>query len=98
MLSPIEEESSLRICPLLSNVQIPNPSAPQLLEITVMWLTPLHNNPAIKCSGFPDNPNPPDMIVMPSKSRPLRAASAVENILRFTDDSHIGPITGQNRQ
>ena len=39
---------------------------PQLLLITVRFFTPLRWIAAIRFSGFPHRPNPPDMITAPS--------------------------------
>src|SRR3546814_5457050 len=82
----MEDETILRIWPLLRSVQRPKPSAPQLFEMIVRSLTPLASRPAIRCSGLPERPKPPDMIVMPSKRTPASAASASGNILRLVID------------
>ena len=39
---------------------------PQLLEMSVRFFTPLFGSAAIRFSGFPHRPNPPDIIVAPS--------------------------------
>ena len=50
---------------------------PALLETTVRSLTPESRIASISASGMPQRPKPPDMIVMPSRSTPARAASAL---------------------
>ena len=54
---------------------------PALLEMMVRFFTPLSRIASISAEGMPHSPNPPDMIVMPSRSRPARAAFASGKIL-----------------
>src|SRR6185437_11772552 len=49
---------------------------PALLETIVRFFTPLSRIASISAVGMPHRPKPPDMIVMPSRSSPARAAFA----------------------
>ena len=49
---------------------------PALLEMMVRSFTPLSRIASISALGMPHRPKPPDMIVMPSRSTPARAAVA----------------------
>jgi hypothetical protein len=48
---------------------------PALLEMIVRSLTPEVRIASISASGMPHRPNPPDMMVMPSRKMPASAAS-----------------------
>jgi hypothetical protein len=48
--------------------------APQLFEMTVSLFTPASRIAAIRLSGLPERPNPPDVIVIASNSTLLNAA------------------------
>jgi hypothetical protein len=74
LFSPTYDEIIFRICPFASSIQRPNPSAPQLLEMTVSSFIPASRIAGMRLSGLPERPNPPDMIVMPSNSTPSSAA------------------------
>src|SRR5580704_465877 len=67
----------------LSNTQSPRPSAPQLFEITVRFVTPDSAIAGIRFSGLPASPNPPDMIVMPSNNTPSNAAWGLGKVFRL---------------
>ena len=54
---------------------------PALLEMMVRSFTPLSRIASISAAGMPHRPNPPDMIVMPSCSRPASAVCASGKIL-----------------
>ena len=49
---------------------------PALLEMMVRSFTPLSRIASISAAGMPHSPKPPDMIDMPSRSRPAKAAFA----------------------
>src|SRR5438270_11098130 len=49
---------------------------PALFEMTVKPVTPELRIAPISPSGIPQRPNPPDITVMPSRSRPASAAWA----------------------
>src|SRR6185312_4345814 len=54
----------------------PKLSAPQLLEITVRFLTPFSFRAATRFSALPESPKPPDITVMPSNTTPSSADAA----------------------
>jgi len=74
--SPTYELIILRICLVCSSTPNPTSSIPALLEMTVRSFTPLARIASINALGMPHSPNPPDMIVMPSRNTPASAASA----------------------
>src|SRR6476660_3123570 len=49
---------------------------PALLDTTVRLRTPESRIALINASGIPQSPNPPAMIIMPSRKRPSRALRA----------------------
>ena len=69
------------IWPPASRMPRPKSSTPQLLETTVRSFTPASRIAAIRCSGIPQRPKPPAMMVMPSKSTPLSASRAPSTVL-----------------
>ncbi len=50
---------------------------PALFETTVRLPTPASRIASISAAAMPQSPKPPDMIIMPSRSTPARAASAL---------------------
>ncbi len=71
----------MRICRVTSSRPSPASSIPALLEMTVRSFTPDSRIASISTEGMPHRPKPPDMMVMPSCSRPARASFAVSNRL-----------------
>ena len=69
-----------RICPFASSSPMPNPSTPTLLLMVVRFFTPLRPRARIRFSGMPHSPNPPTMMVAPSKMSRM-ASSALATTL-----------------
>ena len=66
----------MRICRVTSSSPSPASSTPALFETTVRSFTPDSRMASISTEGMPHRPNPPDMIVMPSRSTPASASAA----------------------
>ena len=64
---------------VFSSTASPCPALPQLLLMIVRFLTRLRAMASMHASALPHSPNPPDMIDMPSWSRPARALSTFGN-------------------
>jgi hypothetical protein len=56
---------------------------PALLDTTVRSFTPLSRTASISTAGMPHRPKPPDMMVMPSRSRPGEGLARVGNTFRM---------------
>ena len=66
--------------PAASSSPMPRPSTPTLLLMVVRFFTPLRTRARIRFSGIPHSPNPPTMMVAPSKIS-LMASSALATTL-----------------
>src|SRR5271169_1069826 len=70
----------LRTCPLRISTPRPKSSTPTLLEMVVRFFTPLRAIAAIRFSGMPLSPKPPNMITAPSCTSRM-ASSALATTL-----------------
>jgi hypothetical protein len=74
-LPPTKLQMTRETCRFFSSTASPWPWFPQLLLMIVRFRTRLRAIASMHASALPHRPKPPDMMVIPSRSRPFSADS-----------------------
>src|SRR5215468_6423921 len=62
---------------------MPQPSTPTLLLMVVRFFTPLRTRARIRFSGMPHRPNPPTIMVAPSKTSRIDSSAFATTLVIF---------------